>query len=42
MFLASRVADAITLYYGRILEHAERLSVDQVKDGFGRYRGVAY
>lgn len=34
MFLGSRVDDAITLYYRRILEHGERLSVDQVKDAF--------
>jgi len=34
MFLGSRVDDAITLYYQRILEHGERLSVDQVKDAF--------
>ena len=34
MFLGRRVDDAITLYYRRVLEHGERLSVDQVKDGF--------
>ena len=34
MFLGSRVDDAITLYYQRILERGERLSVDQVKDAF--------
>ena len=34
MFLGSRVDDAITLYYRRILEHGERLSVDQIKDAF--------
>jgi hypothetical protein len=34
MFLGRRVDDAITLYYRRILEHRERLSVDQVKDAF--------
>ena len=34
MFLGRRVDDAITLYYRRILEHAERLSLDQVKDAY--------
>ena len=34
MFLGRCVDDAITLYYRRILEHGERLSVDQVKDAF--------
>ena len=34
MFLGRQVDDAITLYYRRILEHGERLSVDQVKDAF--------
>src|SRR5947208_7881896 len=32
MFLGRRVDDAITLYYRRILEHGERLSLDQVDD----------
>ena len=34
MFLGRRVDDAITLYYRRILEQAERLSLDQVKDAY--------
>ena len=34
MFLGRQVNDAITLYYRHILEHGERLSVDQVKDAF--------
>jgi hypothetical protein len=34
MFLGRRVDDAITLYYRRILEHHERLDVDQVKDAY--------
>jgi hypothetical protein len=34
MFLGRQVDDAITLYYRRILEDGERLSLDQVKDAF--------
>ena len=34
MFLGRCVDDAITLYYRRILEHGERLAVDQIKDAF--------
>ena len=34
MFLGSRVDDAITTYYRRILEHGERLTVAQVKDAY--------
>ena len=34
MFLGRQVDDAITLYYRHILDHGERLSVDQVKDAF--------
>ena len=34
MFLGRQVDEAITLYYRRILEHGERLSLDQVKDAF--------
>ena len=34
MFLGRQVDDAITLYYRHILEHGERLSVDQLKDAF--------
>jgi len=34
MFLGRLVDDAITLYYRRILEHGDRLSLDQVKDAF--------
>ena len=34
MFLGRQVDDAITLYYRRILEHGEQLSLDQVKDAY--------
>lgn len=34
MFLGSRVDDAVSLYYRRILEHGDRLALDQVKDGY--------
>ena len=34
MFLGRQVDDAITLYYRHILDHGERLSVDQLKDAF--------
>ncbi len=34
MFVGRQVDDAITLYYRRIIEDGERLSVDQIKDGF--------
>ena len=34
MFLGRQVDDALTLYYRHILEHGERLSVDQLKDAF--------
>jgi PD-(D/E)XK nuclease superfamily len=34
MFLGRQVDEAITLYYRHILDHGERLSVDQVKDAF--------
>ncbi len=34
MFLGRQVDDAITLYYRHILDHGERLSLDQVKDAF--------
>jgi hypothetical protein len=34
MFLGRQVDDAITLYYRHILEHGERLTLDQVKDAF--------
>jgi len=34
MFLGRRVDDAITLYYRQILEHCERLTVEQVKDAY--------
>ena len=34
MFLGRQVDDAITLYYRHILDHGERLSVDQIKDAF--------
>lgn len=34
MFLGRQVDEAITLYYQRILDRGERLSVDQVKDAF--------
>ena len=34
MFLGRQVDDAITLYYRRILETGDRLSLDQVKDAF--------
>jgi PD-(D/E)XK nuclease superfamily len=34
MFLGRQVDDAITLYYQRILERGEHLTLDQVKDAF--------
>jgi hypothetical protein len=34
MFLGRQVDDAITLYYRRILEHGEHLSLDQVRDAY--------
>ena len=34
MFLGRQVDDAITLYYRHLLDHGERLSVDQIKDAF--------
>ena len=34
MFLGSRVDDALTLYYRRILDHGERLDLAQVKDAY--------
>jgi hypothetical protein len=34
MFVGRQVDDAITLYYRHILDHGERLSVDQLKDAF--------
>jgi hypothetical protein len=34
MFLGRRVDDTISLYYQRILEHGEHLTVDQVKDAY--------
>ena len=34
MFLGSRVDDALSLYYRRILEHHERLELAQVKDAY--------
>jgi len=34
MFLGSRVDDAVSLYYQRILEQAERLDLDQVTDAY--------
>ena len=34
MFLGRLVDDAITLYYRHVLDHGERLSVDQLKDAF--------
>jgi hypothetical protein len=34
MFLGSRVDDAITTYYRRILEHGDQLTVEQVKDAY--------
>jgi PD-(D/E)XK nuclease superfamily len=34
IFLGRQVDDAITLYYRHILDHGERLSVDQLKDAF--------
>ena len=34
MFLGSRVDDALSLYYRRILDHNERLDVAQVKDAY--------
>ena len=34
MFLGSRVDDALSLYYQRILEHGERLDLAQVKDAY--------
>ena len=34
MFLGRQVDEAITLYYRHLLEHGDRLSLDQVKDAF--------
>ena len=34
MFLGSRIDDALSLYYRRILEHRERLELAQVKDAY--------
>jgi len=34
MFLGRQVDDAITLYYQRILEHGDRLALEQVKDAY--------
>jgi hypothetical protein len=34
MFLGSRVDDALTAYYRRILEHGDTLALDQVKDAY--------
>jgi hypothetical protein len=34
MFLGRRVDDAITVYYRRILEHGDRLNLDQIKDAY--------
>ena len=34
MFLGSRVDDALSLYYRRILDHDERLDLAQVKDAY--------
>ena len=34
MFLGSRVDDALTLYYQRILDHNQRLDLAQVKDAY--------
>src|SRR3954470_24122993 len=34
MFLGGRVDDTLTLYYSRILEHGERLSLDQLRDAY--------
>jgi hypothetical protein len=34
MFLGGRVDDAISTYYGRILEHHEQLTTEQVKDAY--------
>ena len=34
MFLGRQVDDAVTLYYRRILEHGEHLSLDQVRDAY--------
>lgn len=34
MFLGRRVDDAITLYYQQILEHGDRLSLEQLKDAY--------
>jgi hypothetical protein len=34
MFLGRQVDDAISLYYQHILDHRERLTVDQVKDAY--------
>ena len=34
MFLGRQVDDAISLYYRHILDHGERLTLDQVKDAF--------
>lgn len=34
MFLGRQVDEAITLYYRHVLEHGDRLSLDQVRDAF--------
>src|ERR1035437_11105498 len=34
MFLGRRVDDTISLYYQRILDHGERLDLDQLKDAY--------
>jgi hypothetical protein len=34
MFLGSRVDDAVSLYYRRILQQDERLDLEQVKDAY--------
>jgi hypothetical protein len=34
MFLGRRIDDTISLYYQRVLDHGERLTVDQVKDAY--------
>jgi hypothetical protein len=34
MFLGSRVDDALTTYYRRILEHGEQLTVEQINDAY--------
>ena len=34
MFLGSRVDDALSLYYQRILDHGDALALDQVKDAY--------